>query len=141
MSVAEREAFTPWPKLVSIFEKAVKGPTDLTPRQVALLAVYIGLDAPRRIKDYQMTVIGSEGSEMSDDVNWLVLDESGKPLSMTFHQFKTSNRYKTQRLDKLPPKVMQALKEYIDDAGLSEGDPLFGPRRVKPTHLALSRRW
>ena len=132
MTPTEREAFTPWPELVRIFERAGAGPTDLTPKEVALLAVYVGLDAPRRITDYQEMRIGREGSEMGEDRNWLVLDKAGKPVSMIWNVHKVSKLKVSQRLDQLPPDVVEALGTHIRDAGLSVGDPLFRTRAGAP---------
>jgi hypothetical protein len=131
LTTAEREKFVPWPTLVKRFASEAKGPTKLSARDLALFGIYVAIP-PRRVRDYALMRVASEGDELDKDSNWLVLGAGGQPVRMVIHRYKTSKRYGTYTRKEIPAALATALANYVDDADLTDGDPLFPTTKGTP---------
>lgn len=124
LTTAEREKFVPWPTLVARFQKESKGPTKLSTSDLALFGLYVAIP-PRRVRDYALMRVASEGDELDKNANWLVLGDGGRPVKMVIHRYKTSKRYGPYTRKDIPSTLADALANYVNDADLADGDPLF----------------
>jgi hypothetical protein len=124
LTSAEREKFVPWPTLVKRFATEAKGPTKLPARDLALFGLYVAIP-PRRVRDYALMRVASEGDELDKSANWLVLGDGGQPVKMVIHRYKTSKRYGTYTRKDIPSTLANVLSDYVNDTDLADGDPLF----------------
>jgi hypothetical protein len=131
LTTAERERFVPWPTLVKRFASEAKGPTKLSTRDLALFGIYVAIP-PRRVRDYALMRVASEGDELDKDSNWLVLGDGGRPVEIVIHLHKTSKRYGTYTRKEIPAALTTVLADYVDDADLADGDPLFPTAKGTP---------
>jgi hypothetical protein len=131
LTTAEREKFVPWPTLVKRFASEAKGPTKLSARDLALFGIYVAIP-PRRVRDYALMRVASEGDDLASDSNWLVLGDGGRPVKMVIHLYKSSKRHGTYTRKDIPAALATALANYVDDADLADGDPLFPTTKGTP---------
>ena len=105
----------------------------LSPRDLALFGLYVTIP-PRRIRDYNLMRVTTEGDGDEDDKrsNWLVLGDGGQPVKMVIHRYKTSKRYGTYTRRVIPKALANALANYVHSADIADGEPLFPTTKGKP---------
>jgi hypothetical protein len=116
LSANEKKNILPWSEI-----KQIKGDNEY---ERALIGVYV-LTEPRRAKDYGLMKLATPTEELDDDFNYVILNARSKPISFTYNNYKTANKYGRQTFE-IPKALATVLKDYIESAGLQYGDFLFG---------------
>ena len=86
----------------------------------ALIGLY-SLLPPRRVEDVNLIRL----SKTLDKEKNILLMKDGKPTELYYNVYKTAKTYKSIRI-KVPERLSNILKKYIDDKKLKDGDYLFG---------------
>ena len=120
LTAEERSKFVPWPELQRLWAQARANRDNWEPRELAILALYLGLP-PRRIRDYALMEIAASHQDEADldkEKNWLVLDGDDNPKKIMLNQYKTAHKYGQYALEQIPPLVVEALNRYLEREGL-----------------------
>jgi hypothetical protein len=123
----EKDKWVAWPIIAAKMKLIAKTPGTLTPRQIAIMSIYVDIP-PRRVKDYALMKI-TYAAPTDTNFNWMVLSAAGRPKKMIINQYKTANQYGVYTLNKIPAALADSLQSHIIDAKLSEGNALFGTKK------------
>ena len=121
MSDAERKNFLMWPQIQKILIKKHK--IDPSPRDRALMSLYVYLP-PRRVEDIRLLTLSTNGKNLNDKFNYLVLDK-GKPKELVYNVYKTAKTFGQQTIP-VPDDLAEVLKTYIKYDKIKNKGVMFG---------------
>ena len=116
----ERNNFLPWVKIKKIKPENV--------HDEALIGLYT-LIPPRRL-EYRIMKLTTSKEGLNEKFNYLLLNGRGKPIKVIFLNYKTSSKFGKQEF-LIPRALAGKLKTYITEAGLNDGDFLFGKSKTE----------
>jgi len=135
LSAKELENILPWNQ---ILDAGIGDKIDvLSPTEKIIYLMYTSI--PRRL-DYRLMKVVSTSIDpnkkkddfakfvkaLDKDYNYVVM-KGGKPVRFVFCRFKTDKHYKNPQVFPLEnSKLVSAIKTYISDGGIVDGDFLFG---------------
>jgi len=108
-----------WSKLKDLYKQP-----KLSKKDRALISLYT-LIPPRRVEMSQWLRIKYNDKNLNKNYNHLIVDQkTNEPEKIVLLKYKTFKTFGRQELE-LPGELKRVLKEYIDDEGLDNGDPMF----------------
>jgi len=116
----EQANFLPWAKIKKIKPDNV--------HDEALIGLYTLLP-PRRL-EYRIMKLTTSEEDLDNKFNYLLLNGRNKPVKVIFLNYKTSSKFGKQEFS-LSRVLSGKLKAYIIEAGLNDGDFLFGKSKTE----------
>ena len=116
----EQANFLPWAKIKKIKPDNV--------HDEALIGLYTLLP-PRRL-EYRIMKLTTSEEDLDNKFNYLLLNGRNKPVKVIFLNYKTSSKFGKQEFP-LTRALSSKLKAYINEAGLNDGDFLFGKSKTE----------
>ena len=101
--------YVEWPKVLKLYETMKQNYSRSKQSHVnfVLLSCYV-LIPPRRLKDYALMHVVTNGNNLSSDLNYYIRNEK----IFVFNNYKTDKKYKCQK-QQVPKELYQILEEYI----------------------------